>query len=168
MTYVIFDLDGTVVDTSHRYRNLPCGKIDLEYWFANSIPEKIAQDALLPLADSMRKMYAAGHKIVICTARDFSPLRGYDMDSIYRKFLADNGLHYHALLHRRMAGENHLEFDDGELKIKLLEDFFLTEGYSSARAATPIMYDDNLRVIEAMLSIGVTCFDATKMNRRLA
>ena len=168
MAYVIFDLDGTVIDTSHRYRNLPCGTIDLDFWFANSTPEMIALDALLPLADQMRNIYAAGHTVVICTARDFSPLNGVDLGAVYRQFLADNGLQHHALLHRSMAGPNHKEMGDGELKINLLETYFKGEGFNSASEAFAIMFDDNLKVIEAMLDIGITCFDATKQNARLA
>lgn len=168
MAYVIFDLDGTVVDTSHRYRNLPNGHIDLEYWFANSIPEKIAQDALLPLADSMRKMYDAGHHIVICTARDFSPLNGVDLGMVYRHFLIDNGLYSHAILHRTMAGPDHKTLGDGELKIRLLNDYFASIGIDDIKQAQCLMFDDNLAVIEAMCSIGVPCINAEHYNKRLA
>ena len=48
----IYDLDGTVIDSSHRYQTAPCGtKIDLPYWQAHDIPEFIAKDTLLPLAE---------------------------------------------------------------------------------------------------------------------
>lgn len=168
MAYVIFDLDGTVIDTSHRYRDLPCGNIDLEYWFANSIPEKIALDALLPLADSMRKMYAAGHHIIVCTARDFSPLNGVDLGAVYTKFLLDKGLHSHTILHRLMAGQDHKSLGDGELKIRLLNDYFASIGIDDIKEAQCLMFDDNLAVIEAMGSIGVPCINAERYNRRLA
>ena len=46
----VYDLDGVLVDTSHRYRNLPNGSIDAEYWVANHTEEKIKKDKLLPLA----------------------------------------------------------------------------------------------------------------------
>lgn len=47
----IYDMDGTLVDSSHRYRLLPgVNKIDLAHWIENCVPEKIAQDSLLPLA----------------------------------------------------------------------------------------------------------------------
>jgi hypothetical protein len=70
-----YDLDGVLVDTSHRYRNLPDGRIDLDYWFANRTAEKIAKDKLLPLA----KQYIAdciNPRIytVICTSRAYHPL----------------------------------------------------------------------------------------------
>ena len=51
----VYDLDGVLVDSSHRYRNNPDGTIDLEYWLANRVPEKIAKDKLLPMA---RKYFA--------------------------------------------------------------------------------------------------------------
>ena len=167
MAYVIFDLDGTVINTSHRYRDLPCGKIDLDFWFANSTPEMIAKDSLLPLAASMRTMYAAGHIIVVCTARDFSPLNGVDLGAIYTQFLADNGLQHHALLHRKMAGEDHASMGDGDLKIRLLSDYAESEGFSSIKEMGAIMFDDNLTVIKALANHCVM-INATRENARLA
>jgi len=71
----VYDLDGVLVDTSHRYRNKPDGTIDLEYWFANRTQEKIAQDSLLPL----HKQYIADCLnpeiyTVICTSRAYHAL----------------------------------------------------------------------------------------------
>lgn len=71
----VYDLDGVLVDTSHRYRNKPDGSIDLAYWFENRTEEKIAQDKLLPLA----KQYIADCAnpeiyTVICTARLYHAL----------------------------------------------------------------------------------------------
>lgn len=166
MAYVIFDLDGTVIDTSHRYRNNAEGHCDLDFWFANSTPEMIARDTLLPLAASMRTMFAAGHTIVICTARDFSPLNGVDLGAIYTQFLADNGLQHHALLHRTMAGPEHETMGDGALKIKLLSDYAFSQGFDTIREMGAIMFDDNLGVIRA-LADDVMMIDATRENARL-
>lgn len=63
-----YDLDGVLVDTSHRYRNKPDGSIDLDYWFAKR--HLINDDTLLPLA----KQYQADCAnpeiyVIICTAR---------------------------------------------------------------------------------------------------
>ena len=71
----VYDLDGVLVDTSHRYRNKPNGAIDLAYWFENRTAEKIALDKLLPLA----KQYISdclNPKIytVICTSRMYHAL----------------------------------------------------------------------------------------------
>jgi phosphoglycolate phosphatase-like HAD superfamily hydrolase len=66
----IYDMDGVLVDTSHRYRNLPDGTIDLTYWLENARPEKIALDTLLPLAEQYKADIANPEiYVVICTAR---------------------------------------------------------------------------------------------------
>lgn len=63
-----YDLDGVLVDTSHRYRNKADGTIDLDYWFAKR--HLIDNDTLLPLA----KQYLADCLnpeiyVIICTSR---------------------------------------------------------------------------------------------------
>ena len=65
----VFDMDGTLVDSSHRYRTMPCGtRIDLDYWIANE--HRVMEDTLLPLADYYRQLVAdPEHYVVIATAR---------------------------------------------------------------------------------------------------
>jgi len=67
----IFDMDGTLVCSLHRFRTDPVtGKIDLPFWIANDIPEKIAQDSLLPLADYYKACVADPEiYTIIATAR---------------------------------------------------------------------------------------------------
>jgi len=69
MQYKIWDLDGTVIDSSHRYSTLPNGDIDLPKWIADNTRENIEQDQLLPLARLMQSNYAHGDIVIICTAR---------------------------------------------------------------------------------------------------
>ena len=52
---VIFDLDGTTIDSSHRQATKSDGTLDLAHWFDNATPEKIFQDKLLPLSQQMHK-----------------------------------------------------------------------------------------------------------------
>lgn len=68
----IFDLDHTVIDSSHRQLTRADGTLDLDNWIANCTAEKINQDKLLPLARLMRSAYSNGHHVVICTARVLS------------------------------------------------------------------------------------------------
>lgn len=164
---IIFDLDGTVIDTSHRYRNTPEGHCDLDFWFANSTPEMIARDKLLPLAAIWRGYWSAGHTIIVCTARDFSPLNGVDLGAIYRKFLFDNALFHDHLLFRNMAGDDHENMGDGELKTRLIGNLAAQLGYSSIAAMNAIMFDDNVKVIAEMCRQRVDCFDAESYNRQL-
>lgn len=45
----LWDMDGTIVDSSHRYQTAPCGtKIDLDHWRENS--KYAYSDKLLPMA----------------------------------------------------------------------------------------------------------------------
>ena len=156
MAYIIFDLDGTVIDSTHRQATKADGSLDLDHWFANNTAEKIMADSLLPLAESFRAMVALGHKVIICTARAIQPA-----DKI---FLALNRLPYDALLHREIGNME----GDASLKIRLLETYFIAEGFNCAADAKAIMFDDNLKVIDAMISIGIHCYDATKINAKLA
>ena len=156
MAYVIFDLDGTVIDSTHRQATKADGSLDLDHWFANNTADKIMADSLLPLADSMKQLKAAGHTVIVCTARAIQPAD--------KEFLAVNGLHYDAILHREIGNME----SDASLKIRLLEEYFIGKGFNSARDANAIMFDDNLKVIAAMISIGITCFNATKINERMA
>jgi hypothetical protein len=167
----IFDLDGTVICTKHRYRNKPgTNEIDLDYWFANSVPEKIALDKLLPLADVWRRYHAEGHTIVVCTARQWS--RGdamtFDPGPVYEQYLADNGLPYHALLHRELVGPDHASYSDGDLKTKLLNDWAAREGLPADWRKDAVMFDDNTAVIRKMFADRLICLNAIKYNERLA
>jgi len=166
----IFDLDGTVIDTSHRYRNGPDGHIDLDYWFANSTPDMIAKDTILPLARYMRKYYDEGHIVVVCTARSWErhPLMTCDPGPIYERFLADNDLAHDHLLYRNMAGPDHENLSDGALKTILLNNLAAREGWPADWRRRAMMFDDNVKVIEAMLRDRLYCFDAKRYNERLA
>lgn len=71
----VYDLDGCLVDTSHRYRTLPDGTTDMEYWRANHTREKMANDKLLPLAKQyMRDCCNPETYTIICTVRTMSEL----------------------------------------------------------------------------------------------
>lgn len=65
----IWDMDGTIVDSSHRYRvNPETGNIDLPYWMENE--HKVMEDSLLPLADFYRNTLADNSiYTIIATAR---------------------------------------------------------------------------------------------------
>lgn len=153
-TIVIFDLDGTVIDSSHRHLSKEDGSLDLDHWIENCTAEKIAADRLLPLATAMRRMHAVGHHIVVCTARVMSE---HDL-----AFLDNNNLPYHAML-SRLEGDTRR---DGEMKVDKLWKYLFDRGYASIREANCIMFDDNLSVIEAMAHQGVICFNATNENAR--
>jgi hypothetical protein len=67
----IYDMDGTIVDSSHRYRVIDTDngpKIDLPYWRANEY--RAMEDGLLPLADQYMNDIRDPHcYTIIATAR---------------------------------------------------------------------------------------------------
>lgn len=155
MAYVIFDLDGTVIDSSHRHATLADGSLDLAHWRENATPEKIAKDGLLPLARVMRSLHNAGHHLIICTARY--------MQLADLIFLADNDLPHHHLLSRLIDDVR----PDAEMKADLLTRFFANRDLVLGVDVEPVMFDDNKKVIARMIRIGVHCLDAAKINKRI-
>lgn len=65
----VFDFDGTLVDSSHRYRTMPCGtRIDLQHWIENE--HKVMDDTLLPLVNHYRELMQDATKyVIVATAR---------------------------------------------------------------------------------------------------
>jgi hypothetical protein len=67
----IYDMDGTIVDSSHRYRTIHNGEkvtIDLPHWRANE--KNYFNDSLLPLAEQYKKHIAdPSVYVIIVTAR---------------------------------------------------------------------------------------------------
>jgi len=108
------------------------------------------------LARIMRGMKEAGHKIIICTAR---AAQQADFD-----FCEANALKYDAFLHREHGNME----GDASLKVRLLSNYFKGLGFESTRAAKPVMFDDNLKVINALGREGVTMYNATIANENLA
>lgn len=65
---VIYDMDGCIVNSLHRYRVKENGKIDLQHWLDNE--HKAMQDSLLPLADQYQEQIAdSDYYVIIATAR---------------------------------------------------------------------------------------------------
>ena len=161
MPFVIFDLDGTVINSDHRKATKADGSLDLAHWFENNTPEKIALDTLLPLARIMRELHKAGNTIIVCTARSIDTP---EIQRAHDQFFIDNDLPYHVFLGRESGNmESH-----ASLKVRLLNDYFKREGFENTREAGAIMFDDNFSVINALTKIGVKCYDAVTINKRIA
>ena len=82
MKYVIFDLDATVIDSSHRQITLPDGSLDLRAWKKNSTYDKVMRDRLLPLAKHWERIQEKKNVfIAVLTARVMA-----DADYDYLRF----------------------------------------------------------------------------------
>ena len=151
----IFDLDHTVIDSSHRQLTRADGSLDLDHWIENCTREKIYQDKLLPLAKLMRSAYSQGHNVIVCTARVLSV---WD-----HAFLADHNLRAHAILSRPMGCAD----ADDVLKESLLFDYF--KGIPLARwARQAYFYDDNKNVLKMAEKLGIYARDAVQLNYKLS
>jgi hypothetical protein len=157
MNYKIWDLDGTVIDSTHRYYTLPNSQdIDLPKWIAENTRENIAKDKLLPLARLIRSNYRNNDMVIICTAR---VLGVWD-----HVFLADHGIKAHHIL-SRAKGDNR---GDAEMKkAKLLALFADLKIPFRAWTSRATFYDDNKNVLNMAKKIGINAKDAVELNFKL-
>lgn len=152
----IFDLDHTVIDSSHRQLTKADGSLDLSHWIENSTREKIMADTLLPLAEVMRDVYARGDFVLICTARTCSQ---HDLG-----YLSENNLPYHDILYRGI-GDNR---PDAQYKSEKLAEWAEKTNQPIDWRRKAVMFDDNVNVIKQMIAERLPCLDAIRYNKGLA
>ena len=156
MNYKIWDLDGTVIDSSHRYSTLANGDIDLPRWIADNTRANIEQDKLLPLAELMKSNYRQGDIVIINTAR---VLGVWD-----HCFLAENGIKAHFILSRAI-GDNR---GDAEMKRQKLLALFADLKIPFSRwSKSAWLYDDNQGVLNMAEKLGIRTRNAVQLNLKL-
>ena len=148
----VFDLDGTIIDSSHRTPNKPDGTLDLQGYYDNRTRENIFKDTLLPLADKIRKMYNSGlYHIVICTAREI------DQDDL--DFLDYHNINFHEMLDRNNVRKKyHWHLPDAEYKTKQLKKYKSVkyEFYDDAKPIIELFKTyPNVRMVNANTANGV-------------
>ena len=147
----IFDLDGTVVDSSHRQ-----GDGSLNDWRRLNTVGNIMRDGLLPLAGKMQTAIQDGLDIWVCTSRvmgkaDFAFLR-------LQGLLPNGG----PVIHR--IGEND-QRPCGELKLAKLRGYAAGMGITWAQFAhDSIMFDDSLDVQKTLRGAGIRVIDPVQFN----
>jgi phosphoglycolate phosphatase-like HAD superfamily hydrolase len=153
---VIFDLDETLIDSSHRTPNRADGTLDLDRYFAMKNRLAIFDDTLLPLAAFFKALNRSENYVVICTARA--------MNQDDRDYLDFHGLDAHLILCRPEDGsENHIK--DATLKARKIQRL---RNLKQFRGKPVTMFDDAIPVIRKMREIGIVCLNAVKVNQRLA
>ena len=124
----IYDLDGTVIDSSHRATHDEKGNIDLKNWKAKSTKDFIFQDTLMPLYTQLVKDYKNGDMVIICTARE---LGKWDWEF----------LHFHNIYYDRVISRPKGNMErDCILKKNQLRYLFTLPCYRNRKK---IFYDDN-------------------------
>jgi len=149
-TICIYDLDGTIIDSSHRATHDENGNIDLENWKAKSTKDFIFQDSLMPLYTQLVADYKNGDMIIICTAREFSK---WDWE-----FLHFHNIYFDRVISRPRGND----MVDWKLKQNQLRYLFTLPQY---RDTQKIFYDDNGSNLFALADLGATIVDAKRVNR---
>ena len=138
----IFDLDDTVIDSSHRATlTVDNGQVvlDLDAWRRDSTRENIMKDSLLPLANFMRECIQAEHTFVwVCTARN--------MQQADHDFLAKHDLTPNLVLSRQLDDDR----ADHELKFKMLNKLLQLKPF---RDCETIFFDDKPKNLQAVMDI---------------
>lgn len=134
----IYDMDGTIVDSSHRYRTIVdhngIEKIDLEYWRDNE--HRAMEDKLLPLARQYQQdIDRPDTYVIIATARI---IREPDMHFIHYILGAPN-----YIISRKESDTR----SGSILKIKGLQKFFNLVNFRNAVAT---FYEDNTSYLKAV------------------
>ena len=154
MKYVIFDLDATVIDSSHRQLAKADGSLDLVAWKKNSTYPKVMRDSLLPLANHWNRIQKMKNVfIAICTARVMSKA---DLDYLRIKGLKANEI---------MSRSNTDHRPDAIMKkAKILA--FLRD-HKITKWSNVTFYDDNKNVLQMLLDLGINARDSIKINKEL-
>ena len=148
----IFDLDGTVIDSSHRQ-----GDGSLDDWRRLNTVGNIMRDGLLPLAGKMQTAIQDGLDVWVCTSRvmgkaDFAFLR-------MQALLPNGG----PVIHRISDADDR---NCGDLKLTKLRGMAASMGVSWARFANDsIMFDDSIVVQDTMRNAGLRVVDPVQYNQ---
>ncbi len=143
----IFDLDGTVIDSTHRQGDT------LDDWRRMNTARNVALDSPLPLLDQMRDAIADDLDVIVCTSR---VMNGRDF-----RWLDDHGIRGIDVLCRAPSDNRTCGF----FKLQLLHNYARSIGYTWARfAQTSIMFDDDSGVQNTLRSVGLRVIDPVNYN----
>ncbi len=137
---IIWDFDGTIIDSSHRARHNEQG-LDLAHWKAHSTREYIMADRLLPKYEMMRRLHHEGVYQIGCTARELSKA---DWEFF---FLVGLDRYLEKIISRPIGDETEAHI----LKQKQLQPYF---NLAPFKDKIKIFYDDNAMNREALENLG--------------
>ena len=140
MRIYIYDLDMTVIDSSHRRKYNQNGDFRLSYWRDHNTRKDIFGDSLLPLAKHLKKKIL-DNVVLICTAREISQ---DDLD-----FLEMNGIRFDHMIARKKGDMT----ADHILKYNALKRFFSDNPYM--KTTRKIMYDDSVENLKEISKLKI-------------
>jgi phosphoglycolate phosphatase-like HAD superfamily hydrolase len=135
--FAIYDMDGTIVDSLHRYRTIVSDsgeRIDLEYWRENQ--HRAMDDTLLPMAEQYRlDLQDENCYVVIATARVMNAPDWQFVNEVL-------GMPDYFI--SRSEGDSQ---SGKTLKINGLAKFFNLQNFRNAEA---VFYEDNIEYLKAV------------------
>lgn len=135
----IYDMDGTIVCSMHRYRAINNERIDLEHWRKHDIEEYIMQDSLLPLAEQYKQdLNNPNVYVIIATAR--ACIKG---DANY-KFIEQNLGLPNKFVHRQGVDDNR---GGAQLKIQAIKPLLNLKQFKNAIVH---VFEDNKKYLSDM------------------
>lgn len=134
----IYDLDGTLIDSSHRYR-AKNGKIDLQYWIDNDTPAKIMQDSFLDLYHWLREDLKRSDTYVI-----FATARACEIGDHNYQFLEHHKIMPDLFIHRQGREDTR---GGAELKIAAIKPLLNLKQFKNA---TVHIFEDNIQYLQDM------------------
>jgi hydroxymethylpyrimidine pyrophosphatase-like HAD family hydrolase len=146
----IFDLDGTIIDSSHRATHDINGNIDLNGWKEKSTKDFIFQDSLLPLYAKLQEVYKNGDMVILCTARE---LGKWDYE-----YINMHNIYYDRIISRPKGNQT----KDHILKKNQCRYLFTLPQY---RNIEKWFFDDNWSNLEALAELGAVVSDARQWNK---
>ena len=134
----IYDMDGTIVCSKHRYQTAKCGtRIDLPHWRAHDIPEFISLDSLLPMAEAYKSdLDNPSIYVIIATARACE-----ENDANYQ-FIAEKLGKPNKFIHRLGPDDNR---GGAQLKIQAIKPLLNLKQFKNAVVH---IYEDNLKYLQ--------------------
>lgn len=137
----IYDIDGTLISSSHRYRTAECGKrIDLEYWREHDIERFIVKDSPLPhLAQYKQDLQNPEIYVILATAR--ACVKG-DTNYAYIKHRMGNPDKF---VHRMGIDDNR---GGSELKVQAIKPLLNLKQFSNAAVH---IWEDNIDYLNDMV-----------------
>jgi len=140
----IYDLDGTIIDSSHRYRvridENGEEKIDLPFWIENCTEKQIMRDKLLPLASQYQKdLKNPNVYVIVATSR-----QAEKNDANYR-YLAEVLGWPDKFTHRKIGDETTKGHD---LKVKAIRPLLNLKQFKNASVK---IFEDNLLQLQKMV-----------------
>jgi hypothetical protein len=134
---IIFDIDGTLADVSHRQHFLRRTPKD---WAAFQAAAHL-DPPHEPIVRLARTLTLVGHRIVLCSGR------GEQERPVTEEWLDRHAIAHHGI-YMRTEGDYR---DDAIIKAELYERI-LADGFSPA-----LVFDDRNRVVRLWRSLGLTC-----------